>query len=150
MSRVEAEPITVEDLEKSVRLPVTAHDRMIIDELRAGLIRERDLDSQTEKLLDAPSVIVDLNEITALEVHAAYELLGMWIFNLQREREKAGKKPIPVVIEAKHLDILRTVHAALRGDASAYALVRGGVSGKGPDQLIPIGIINTTRVQRNT
>lgn len=133
----ELDPIPIPDLDKATHLYVKGADNMITDTLRAGLIRERDLDSQTKNLVDAPCVLVDLGSLSSLSAQAAHELLAMWIFDLQRQREEAGKERIPVVITARHLDILRTVHAGLRGEVEAFALVE---EPNGVKDLVEIGI----------
>lgn len=136
MTRLERLQLPLPDITNAVHLLVTAHDGMIID-FRAKDIRQRDLESQNEKLIDAPAVLVDLTQITALDAESAFELLVTWIFNLQDKRERTGKEPIPIIIRAKYLDILRNVHAALRdGRETAFALIPGTEK---KDELVQIG-----------
>ena len=140
MSRAEQTPISFDDVDNAIRLPVVPSNKIIYDEMHGRDLAGRDLYSQTKKLMNAPSVIVDLDDLSILDINAAFELFGMWIPDLQREREKAGKDPIRVIITAKHLDILRTVRNALIGcsDVSAWALIQGGQTGEGADELIQI------------
>lgn len=142
MSKIETEPIVLPNIINAVRLPVTATNGMITNDLRASLIRERDLESQTNRLINAPSVIVDLSEITSLTAQAAFELIGQWMWNVQIQREKAGKESIPVIITAKYLDILRTVHAAIRDSRqTAYALIPKELTDGKNIKLVKIGRI---------
>ncbi len=121
-----------------VELHVRPFDNLVLDTLRASLLRERDLEQQAVgRLKGARFVLIDLNGIRSLDVQAAYELVGKFVTQLRQTWPRPATPPV-VAITADNLDIVRIVHAALRaaGDA-AYALLPDGRA----EPLVPIGAI---------
>jgi hypothetical protein len=128
------------------RLDLAVHplDRLVLDSVRASLLRERDLEQRAASHLgDVRFVKIDLNGIRSLEVQPAFELVGKFVAQVRTSWGIHGAPPV-VAITANNLDILRTVHAALRGSRNAaYGLLPDGRA----EPLVPIGYLSQPDVQ---
>lgn len=122
---------------RALYLPIRPWEGIMTEAIPRGqLIRERDLEqASVGKIEGAKSILIDLSEIKMLTVDAAFEVIDMWIWSLRQYNTKA-----PIVgVTAKYLDILRTVHAALRdSDNAAYAILPTQEENNS-DRLVAIG-----------